>query len=53
MHGPNSLTDLQDPSLPVTMGVLTKSLSVLQKAQLPLLPTTGKSGMAVGEKKNP
>lgn len=52
MHGPNSLIHLQDLSLPVTVGVLTKSLSVLQKAQLPLLPATGKSRMAVG-KKNP
>lgn len=50
MHGPNSLIHLQDLSLPVTVGVLTKSLSVLQKVQLPLLPATGKSRMAVGKK---
>lgn len=50
MHGPDSLIHLQDLSLPVTVGVLTKSLSVLQKAQLPLLPATGKSRMAVGKK---
>lgn len=50
MHGPNSLIHLQDLSLPVTVGVLTKSLSVLQKAQLRLLPATGKSRMAIGEK---
>lgn len=35
----------------MTVGVLTKSLSVLQKAQLLLLPATGKCRMALGEKK--